>query len=82
MHARETGHAEVVQVEYDPSQISYQSLLEVFWNCHNPTTRNRQGWISALSIARRYSCIPRSKRLQRKHPGKNYSKAGAGASLS
>jgi peptide-methionine (S)-S-oxide reductase len=39
----ETGHAEVVQVEYDPSQVSYDSLLDVFWNCHNPTTRNRQG---------------------------------------
>lgn len=39
-----TGHAEVVQIMYDPSQISYEDLLEVFWKCHNPTTRNRQGW--------------------------------------
>ncbi|HET7060849.1 MAG TPA: peptide-methionine (S)-S-oxide reductase MsrA [Nitrosospira sp.] len=39
----ETGHAEAVQVEYDPSQVSYDRLLDVFWNCHNPTTRNRQG---------------------------------------
>jgi peptide-methionine (S)-S-oxide reductase len=39
----ETGHAEVVQVEYDPSQVGYDALLDVFWNCHNPTTRNRQG---------------------------------------
>jgi peptide-methionine (S)-S-oxide reductase len=38
-----TGHAEVVQVEYDPSQVSYDELLDVFWNCHNPTTLNRQG---------------------------------------
>ncbi len=34
----ETGHAEVVQVEYDPSQVHYDELLDVFWNCHNPTT--------------------------------------------
>ena len=39
----ETGHAEVVLVEYDPSEVSYESLLDIFWNCHNPTTRNRQG---------------------------------------
>jgi peptide-methionine (S)-S-oxide reductase len=39
----ETGHAEVVQVEYDPSQVDYDELLDVFWNCHNPTTPNRQG---------------------------------------
>jgi peptide-methionine (S)-S-oxide reductase len=38
-----TGHAEVVQVEYDPSEVSYDDLLDVFWNCHNPTTLNRQG---------------------------------------
>lgn len=38
-----TGHAEVVQVEYDPAQVSYEQLLEVFWDDHNPTTLNRQG---------------------------------------
>lgn len=39
-----TGHAEAVQVEFDPATISYEELLETFWSTHNPTTRNRQGW--------------------------------------
>jgi peptide-methionine (S)-S-oxide reductase len=38
-----TGHAEVVQVEYDPLEVSYGELLEVFWGNHDPTTMNRQG---------------------------------------
>jgi peptide-methionine (S)-S-oxide reductase len=38
-----TGHAEVVQVEYDPAEVTYDKLLDVFWENHNPTTLNRQG---------------------------------------
>lgn len=38
-----TGHAEVVEVDFDPNVVSYDTLLDVFWNNHNPTTLNRQG---------------------------------------
>lgn len=38
-----TGHAEVVQVEYNPAEVSYEQLLETFWANHDPTTLNRQG---------------------------------------
>lgn len=38
-----TGHAEVVQVEYDPEQVNYETLLNIFWENHDPTTLNRQG---------------------------------------
>ncbi|GLI46655.1 peptide-methionine (S)-S-oxide reductase [Methanoculleus bourgensis] len=38
-----TGHAEVVEVTYDPAQVSYQDLLDLFWSIHDPTTPNRQG---------------------------------------
>jgi peptide-methionine (S)-S-oxide reductase len=39
----DTGHAEVTQIQYDPAQISFEELLEVFWKTHDPTTLNQQG---------------------------------------
>lgn len=39
----QTGHAEAIEIEYDPEKITYDTLLELFWNNHNPTTPNQQG---------------------------------------
>lgn len=43
VHAGYTGHAEVTRIQFDPNEITYKDLLEVFWNLHNPTSLNRQG---------------------------------------
>jgi peptide-methionine (S)-S-oxide reductase len=40
---KKTGHAEVVQVTYDPNKLSYEELLDIFWHSHDPTTKDRQG---------------------------------------
>ncbi len=45
-----TGHAEAVEVTFDPESVSYEQLLDVFWSSHNPTSRNRQG----LNIGSQY----------------------------
>ena len=39
-----TGHIEVVLVEYDPAEVDFETLLDHFWSCHNPTTQDRQGF--------------------------------------
>jgi peptide-methionine (S)-S-oxide reductase len=41
--SRITGHAEVAQIEYNPQQVPYEQLLEIFWSIHDPTQLNRQG---------------------------------------
>jgi peptide-methionine (S)-S-oxide reductase len=38
-----TGHAEAIQLKFDPKEVSYEELLDLFWSTHNPTTKNRQG---------------------------------------
>ena len=38
-----TGHAEAIQIEFDPEQISFEKILDIFWHTHNPTTLNQQG---------------------------------------
>jgi peptide-methionine (S)-S-oxide reductase len=44
VYSHTTGHAEVVEVTYDPEEVSYEQLLDVFWHKHDPTQLNRQGW--------------------------------------
>ncbi len=39
----ETGHAEVIEIEFDPSKVSFEQLVDIFWELHDPTTLNRQG---------------------------------------
>lgn len=42
--SKKTGHAESVQITYDPDQVSYEELVRAFFEMHNPTSHNRQGW--------------------------------------
>jgi len=42
--SHKTGHAEAVEIIYDPSIVTYEGLLNIFWKIHDPTTLNRQGW--------------------------------------
>jgi len=74
-----TGHAEVVKVTFDPEEISYEDLLEVFWDSHNPTTLNRQG----PDVGRQYrSVIFWADDAQREAAEKSKAKADASGRFS
>ncbi len=53
-----TGHAEVIQVQFDPTVVSFVELLEIFWKTHDPTTLNKQGRTRELNIVRSSSSTP------------------------
>jgi len=61
VYAGKTGHAEVVQVTFDPAVISYHDILEIFFVMHDPTTLNRQG----PDVGDEYRSIPKRLRLAR-----------------
>ena len=62
----QTGHAEVAQIEFDPAQVTYEQILNVFWQAHDPTTLNRQGTIRVPSTDPWYfiTLITRNKLLK------------------
>ena len=59
---KRTGHAEVVQITFDPAELSYEDLLRVFFTIHDPTTRDRQGNDSGRNTARSSSPTTTPKR--------------------
>jgi peptide-methionine (S)-S-oxide reductase len=70
-----TGHAEVVQVAYDPAKTSYEDLLDIFWKAHDPTTLNRQG----ADVGTQYrSIIPYHDEAQKAAAAASIKKAQAG----
>ena len=57
-----TGHAEAVEIDYDPAKLSYDKLLEVFWENHDPTSSTGKGRTGVSSIARQSSSTARNRK--------------------
>ena len=69
--SKTTGHAEALQIRYDPSKISFDELLEVFWGTHDPTTLNRQG----NDVGPQYRSAIFYHNQEQKEKAENYKKA-------
>ncbi|MCM5528195.1 peptide-methionine (S)-S-oxide reductase MsrA [Parasegetibacter sp. NRK P23] len=74
---KNTGHAEVVQLVYDPAVISFDELLEVFWQTHDPTTLNRQGNDVGPQYRSAIFYKDEEQKLKAEHYKKELDKAGA-----
>ncbi len=70
-----TGHAEVIQITFDPTVVSYEEVLEIFWNTHDPTTLNRQG----ADVGTQYRSVVFYHNAQQKEVAEAYKKQLAAA---
>ncbi len=77
-----TGHAEAIEIRFDPSKTTFRAILELFFKMHDPTTLNRQGKTSGLSTARPSSTCQKNKRRRQKRPRRQSIRRASGRSRS
>ena len=76
-----TGHAEVVQIAFDPTIMTFEDILYVFWRTHDPTTLNRQGYDVGTQYRSAFCITASSKEPWRKNPSVTPRRPGSGPDL-